>query len=178
MLRPFLFPVVMTLAFTLIHLIFSRSKGIPAGEHPEFRVPKGLRIFLWIMVFAGVAGFLYLVFGTRPSQRMSGFLMAGGMAIFGCVCCVWADRYVVKFWDDHLTFGAFKMSRIDYKDIISAKARPGGQGTTFLYVKTSKKTFSISGNIASFDGAVRLLDSKLNEVERLHSTPRRTRDDI
>jgi hypothetical protein len=114
---------------------------------------------------------MYLVFGIPSSRRTPYFLISGVMGILGSVCCVWADKYVLKFWDDHLTFGAFKMSRIDYNDIISAKAGPGGQGTTFLYVKTSQKTYSISGNISSFDDAVQLLNSKLGEARLLEPAP-------
>lgn len=68
MLRAFLFSIFLALSFTLVHLASSRSKGIPPGEHPVFRVSKGLRIFLWVAYVAGSAGFVHLVLDAPSSH--------------------------------------------------------------------------------------------------------------
>jgi hypothetical protein len=92
----------------------------------------------------------------------SSLLFAGCMAIFEFTVCLWTDRFALKFFDDHLTYGAFRTARVDYKDVVSARLSRGGRGGRYLFFKTSKRTIYIS--VDSVGGATQLLQSKLGAV--------------
>jgi len=165
MLRAFLFPISVALSALLLQVLVSRSKGAPTGECPEFRFSKGLRLFLWISILAVSVGLLALVPWDSP-QRTQDLLVCGGMAILGFTCCVYAERFVLRLWDDHFSYGAFKTYSVDYKDMVSAEMSVLGSGKRFLVIKTSKKRIAISGYLSSVDDAARLLKSKLSAVPK------------
>lgn len=144
----------------MIQMLASRSRGIPSGDHPEFRFSKGLRIFLWVGVVAITVGPIVLT-RTGAPIKLPYWVAFGCMGGLGCLGCAYIDRFVLKFWDDHISYGAFQPSDVAYKDIISAGMGSGGQGSRFLYIKTSKKRIAISGYLASVEDAARLLQGKL-----------------
>jgi len=50
------------------------------------------------------------------------------MATLGSAVCVWTDRFPVKFVDDYLSYGAFRIARIVYKDMVSARLSRASRG--------------------------------------------------
>jgi hypothetical protein len=163
MLRAFLFPILVSVSCLLLQLVVSRSKGAAAEDHPEFRFSKGLRIFCWVGVFAVTVGPIALTWSDAPIRTVD-WIGFGGFAILGFAGCVYADRFVLKFWDDHLSYGAFISSSVDYKDIVSAEMSTSSSGKRFLVIKTSKKRVAISGYLSSVDDAAELLKSKMTKV--------------
>jgi hypothetical protein len=165
MLRTFIFPIMVSLSCLLLQVFFSRSRGMPTGDHPEFRFPVGLRIFCWVGIFAVTV--LPMILPPWHAGRVTlSSVLFGIEAIFGFACCVWADKFVLKFWDDHLTYGAFKLRNVYYADIISSGIRMGGGGKRFLVIKTATKRIAISGYLGSLEDAATLLESKLNGFPR------------
>jgi hypothetical protein len=165
MLRAFLFPIMASLTCLLLQVVVARGRGIPAGDHPEFRFSLGIRIFCWLGVFAVTV--LPMAFGPWHSALAKAQLFAfGALAILGFACCIWTEKFRLKFWDDHLTYGAFKACDVYYADIISSGIRIGGGGKRFLVIKTAKKRIAINGYLGSFDGAALLLENKLRSLSR------------
>lgn len=163
MLRAFLFPILLSVSCLLLQRVVSRSKGPSDEEYPEFRFSKGLRIFCWVGVFAVTVGPIVLTWSDAPIRTVD-WIGFGGFAILGFAGCVYADRFVLKFWDDHLCYGAFVSSSIDYKDIVSAEMSTSSSGKRFLVIKTSRRRVAISGYLSSVDDAAQLLERKLTKV--------------
>lgn len=133
MLRTFLFSILCGLVSAAFFAVSSRFREPRRKEHSEFRFSTSSRAFIWIFTSAGLVGLAAAMSadGCLPVTASS-LLFAGCMAIFGYAVCVWTDRFVLKFFDDHLIYGAFRTDRIDYKDIVSAQRRRAGTGSAVV----------------------------------------------
>lgn len=157
-------PLLMLVACLLSQYFFPGKTGTPDGKHAEFRIGRGIRVFAWI---AGIAMIVWLALLT-PSHSshairdaLESSVFAGAFAMGG----VWADKYALTFWDDHLTYGAFNASRIDYKDILSAAVEVFGRRSRYLVVRTATRRFKISGSIHPLQDAVWMLESKMKAAK-------------
>jgi len=119
---------------------------------------------MWIFVSAFNVAAAAVLSGSKclPATTPN-VLLAGSMAAFEFTVCVWMDRFALKFFDDYLTYGAFRTARVDYKDIVSARLSRGSRGGPYLIIKTARKTISIS--VDSLGEALKLLKSKLSDVQ-------------
>ncbi|APG04737.1 hypothetical protein BJI69_13075 [Luteibacter rhizovicinus DSM 16549] len=115
---------------------------------------------MWIITSAALVGLTAAMSADRCLPvTTSSLLFAACAASFGFAGCVWTDRFALKFFDDHLTYGAFRTARLDYRDIVSFRLRRGGRGGPRLYIKTARKTISIS--VDSLGEATEVLKGKL-----------------
>lgn len=153
-------PLLMLISCLLSQYFFPGKTGTPDGKHAEFRIGRGLGVFTWI---AGIAMIVWLALLT-PSHSshairdaLENSVLAGAFAMGA----VWGDKYALTFWDDHLTYGAFRASRVDYKDILSARVEVGSRGRPYLVVRTAARRFRISGSIHPLQDAVWMLESKV-----------------
>jgi hypothetical protein len=161
MLRSFLFPILLSLSFALLQVAASRSKGMPSESYPEFRFSRGLQWFLlggnWALIAV-----LLAIDGANGRRSVGHLVVVVGIAIFGSIVYIYSRRYVLKFWDDHLSVGAFRPKSIYYKDILSAEMSTTSSGSRFLIIETSTRRTAISGYLSLVDDAARLLQSKLS----------------
>lgn len=95
------------------------------------------------------------------------FLFFGVVAVFGVICCLWGDMYVLNFDDNYLTVGAFKKTDVLYTEIISASIEPGGQETVCMVIKTRRKTIAVSGFLQSLNYAEQVLHQKMAMSRRI-----------
>lgn len=166
MLSSFVFPILSGLLSAAVCAVSARFRPPHTGGHSEFRFSAARRIFIWTFASAGIVG-LSAVMSAPPAATAPSLLLAGVLAIYGFSTCVWTDRVTLEFFDDHLTYGAFRTFRFNYKDIISAEMKYAGRGSPYLFIKTSEKTLSISGYLTSLDDAARLLNSKLISMQKI-----------
>jgi len=145
-----------------LDLIKIRIRIRVAGENAEFRFSTGLRIFCWVGTVAVTAGPIALTWSTP--MRTFDWLAFGAFAILGVVYCVYVDNFVLKISDDHLSYGSFKVSRVSYRDMVSAEMSVSSSGKKFLVIMASGKRIVISGYVESIDEAARLLRYKLGET--------------
>ena len=165
MLTSFLFPILVMTSSALVQVIFFRVGPNPQDENPEFRFSKAIRIFCWIgILLISLVPVAFSLSGTMLS--MSDWLFFGVISILGIACCVYAEKFTLKFWDDHLTIGAFKRSDVSYKEITSAMFVAGGGGTTSLLIKTPKKKIAVSGYLGSIDHVEKVLKKKLSALPK------------
>lgn len=163
MLTTILFSMLAALVSAALCLISARLREPRRKEHSEFRFSTGSRAFSWIFTSAALVGLTAAMSGDRCLPvTASSLLFAGCAAILGFAGCVWTDRFALKFFDDHLTYGAFRTARVDYKGIVSSRLVRGGKGRSRLLIKTSRKTISIS--VDSIGEATQVLQGKLGAV--------------
>ena len=161
MLRTILFSILAGLVSAAVCAVSAKFRPPRMKEHSEFRFLTGSRACIWILTSAALVGITAAMSGDRCLPvTASSLLFAGGAAGLGFAGCVWTDRFALKFFDDHLTYGAFRIARLDYRDIVSLRLRRGGRGGPRLYIKTSTKTISIS--VDSLGEAFQLLQGKLS----------------
>lgn len=166
MLRAFLFPILLSVSCLLLQFVSSRSRGENLSDNPEFRFSKGLRAFLWIVTFGQPTALIALTWSDGPVSTPH-WIILGVFFCYLCGCCIYADRYVLTLWNDHLSYGAFKTSSIDYKDITSAEVSVDSSGKRTLVIKTLTNRMAISGYLGSLDDAARLLKDKLSSRPRI-----------
>jgi hypothetical protein len=106
------------------------------------------------------------VMSWHDSQTVFHFFAFGAMAILGFACCTWMEKFRLQFWDDHLTYGAFRACDVFYADIISSGMRSGGTEKRFLVIKTAKKRIAISGYLGCVEDAALILEQKLSSMRR------------
>lgn len=165
MLRAFLFPISVAVSTLLLQMIFSKSKETTAGENVEFRFSRGLRTFCWVGTAAVTVGPIALTWSDSP-MRTFDWLAFGGFAILGVVYCIYMDNFVLTLSRDHLSYGSFRISRVNYVDIVSAEISVSSSGKSFLVIRASGKPIVISGFIGSIDEAARLLRFKLGDIPK------------
>lgn len=161
MLKSFLFPVLCALTCFVIQALASRSKSKSTEQPDEFRFSVGLRVFVWLGTIAvTVAPFIIVPLGTPGFWKAAVF--SGVIGCLMCICCVWGDRFVLKFYEDHFSYGAFKMSNVYYRDIVSAAIEPVGGGRVALIIRTKqKRRVLISGYLSLLGNAERLVKQRM-----------------
>jgi hypothetical protein len=158
MLRAFAFPILVSLTSLLIRLLVSGPRKSASQEHPEFRFSKGLATFLLVGLLALASARIALMW-PHVHMELEDWIFTTGMGICGVGTYIYMDKYVLKFWDDHLTYGMRNPAILYYRDIISAGMSDGGRT---LDIKTSTGKVRISGYLSSIEDAAKLLRSKLN----------------
>jgi|SRR6187402_581311 len=129
MLRTILLSILTALVSAAFCLVSARLREPRRKEHSEFRYSMGSRRVVWIITSAGLVGLTAVMSGDSCFPvTVSSLLFAGGAAGLGFAGCVWTDRFALKYFDDHLTYGAFRTARLDYKDIVSFRLIRGGKG--------------------------------------------------
>lgn len=163
MLRTVLLSILAAIVCSAVCAVSSRFRPPRLKEHSEFRFLISTRAFIWIFTSTFDVGLVAAMSADRclPVTPL-GLLFAGSMATFGFVTCVWTDRFALKFFDDYLTYGAFWIAKVNYKDIVSAKLSRGGKGGPYLFIKTSRRTISIC--VDSLLEATQVLQSKLSAI--------------
>jgi len=160
MLRTVLLSILTALVSGAFCLVSARLREPRRKEHSEFRYSMGSRRVVWIITSAGLVGLTAVMSGDSCFPvTVSSLLFAGGAAGLGFAGCVWTDRFALKYFDDHLTYGAFRTARLDYKDIVSFKLIRGGKGGPHLIIKTARRRISIS--VDSLGEATEVLKGKL-----------------
>jgi hypothetical protein len=160
MLRTILLSILTALVSAAFCLISARLREPRRKEHSEFRFSTSSRTFMWIFTSAALVGLTAVMSGDSCFPvTVSSLLFAGGAAGLGFAGCVWTDRFALKYFDDHLTYGAFRTARLDYKDIVSFRLIRGGKGGPHLIIKTARRTISIS--VDSLGEATEVLKGKV-----------------
>jgi hypothetical protein len=160
MLRTILFSILAGLVSAAVCAVSARFRPPRMKEHSEFRFLTGSRALMWVITSAALVGLTAAMSADRCLPvTASSLLFAGGAASLGFAGCVWTDRFALKFFDDHLTYGAFRTARLDYRDIVSFRLSRGTRGGPHLHIKTSKRTISIS--VDSLGEATEVLKGKL-----------------
>lgn len=162
MLRTILLSILTAVVSAGFCLISARLREPRRKEHSEFRFSTSSRKVMWIITSAALVGLTAVMSSDRCFPvTASSLLFAGGAAGLGFAGCVWTDRFALKYFDDHLTYGAFRTARLDYKDIVSFRLIRGGKGAPHLIIKTARRRISIS--VDSLGEATEVLKGKVGD---------------